>query len=44
MRKGDTGKKSIVQTPPVKQEESTNMILNRLISGSSIKRKRNKII
>ena len=38
MRKGDTRQKAIEQ-----QEESTDMILNRLISGSGIKRRR-KII
>ena len=38
MRKGKTEQKAIV-SPPVKQEESTDMILNRLISGSGIKRK-----
>ena len=39
MRKRDTRQKSIVQTPPIKQEESTDMILNRLISGSGRRRR-----
>ena len=41
MRKGDAGQKTL--TPPIEQqqqEESTNMILNRLISGSGVKRRR----
>ena len=41
MRKGDVRQKAI--TPPIEkqqQEESTDMILNRLISGSGVKRRR----
>ena len=39
MRKGDAGQKTL--TPPIEQQkESTNMILNRLISGSGVKRRR----
>ena len=39
MRKGDAGQKTL--TPPINQQkESTNMILNRLISGSGVKRRR----
>ena len=38
MRKGDTGQKAL--TPPIQQkQESVDMILNRLISGSGIKKK-----
>ena len=39
LRKGATTQKSIVQTPPIKQVESTDMILNRLISGSGRRRR-----
>ena len=39
LRKGATTQKSIVQTPPIKQEGSTDMILNRLISGSGRRRR-----
>ena len=41
MRKGDVRQKAI--TPPIEkqqQEESADMILNRLISGSGVKRRR----
>ena len=41
MRQGSTKQQKIMPIQPMrKQEESTNMILNRLISGSGIKRKR----
>ena len=41
MRKGATTQRVIVPSSPIKQQdESTDMILNRLISGSGIKRRR----
>ena len=40
LRKGATTQGAIVPSLPIKQEESTDMILNRLISGSGIKRRR----
>ena len=41
IRKGATGKKAIVPSSPIKQrDESTDMMINRLISGSGIKRRR----
>ena len=41
MRQGSTKQQQqIMPIQPVKQQESTNMILNRLISGSGIKRRR----
>ena len=44
IRRGNTKQKSMTPiTPAVQQQESTDMILNRLISGNGIKRRR-KII
>ena len=43
LRKGATTQSAIVPSSPIKQQqqyESTDMILNRLISGSGIKRRR----
>ena len=41
MREGSTTKQQkMMLIQPIKQQESTTMILNRLISGSGIKRKR----
>ena len=43
LRKGTTRQTAIVPSSPIKQQqqdESTDMILNRLISGSGIKRRR----
>ena len=41
LRKGATTQRAIVPSSPIKQQdESTDMILNRLISGSGIKRRR----
>ena len=43
LRKGDTTQRAIVPSLPIEQkqqDESTDMILNRLISGSGIKRRR----
>ena len=41
LRKGATTQGAIVPSLPIKQQdESTDMILNRLISGSGIKRRR----
>ena len=43
MRKGDAGQKALAPPSPIEQqqqEESTNIILNRLISGSGVKRRR----
>ena len=41
LRKGATTQSAIVPSSPIKQQdESTDMILNRLISGSGIKRSR----
>ena len=41
LRKGATTQKAIVPSSPIKQqEESADMILNRLISGSGMKRRR----
>ena len=38
MKKGDVGQKTL--TPPINQQkESTDMIINRLISGSGVKRR-----
>ena len=42
MRKGTTRQKAMVPSLPKIEEESTDMILNRMISGSGIKRRRNK--
>ena len=39
MRQGSTKQQKMMPIQPIKQQESTNMILNRLISGSGIKRK-----
>ena len=39
MRKGTTRQKAMVPSLPKIEEESTDMILNRLISGSGIKRR-----
>ena len=41
LRKGATTQRAIVPSSPIKQqEESADMILNRLISGSGMKRRR----
>ena len=39
LRKGATTQRAIVPSSPIKQEESTDMILNRLISGSGRRRR-----
>ena len=46
MRKGATGKKVMVPSSTIKQhrDESTDMMINRLISGSGIKRKKRVVI
>ena len=45
MRVGDTGQRAKIVPPIKQQEESTDMIINRLISGSGVKRRsRLKII
>ena len=45
MRVGDTGQRAKIVPPIKQQEESTDMIINRLISGSGVKRRsRVKII
>ena len=40
MRMGDTGQRAKIVPPIKKQEESTDMIIDRLISGSGLKRRR----
>ena len=40
MRQGSTKQQKIIPIQPITQQQDTNMILNRLISGSGIKRKR----
>ena len=40
MRQGTTKQQKIMPIQPMTQQEDTNMILNRLISGSGIKRRR----
>ena len=39
LRKGATTQRAIVPSSPIKQEQSTDMILNRLISGSGRRRR-----
>ena len=40
LRKGATTQRAIVQSPIKQQEESADMILNRLISGSGMRKKK----
>ena len=40
MRKGDTGQRAEMVPPINQQKESTDMIIDRLISGSGLKRRR----
>ena len=40
MRKGNTGHRAKIVPPIKQQEESTDMIINRLTSGSGLKRRR----
>ena len=40
MRQGSTKQQKVMPIQPMPQQEDTNMILNRLISGSGIKRRR----
>ena len=39
MRQGSTKQQQIIPIQPVPQQEDTSMILNRLISGSGMKRR-----
>ena len=40
MRKGNAGQRAKIVPPIKQQEESTDMIIDRLISGSGLKRRR----